>query len=175
MPYLILDRLTQETKFRFIKFSNRVSTLLCLTPSIICSPDMNLDFVSEYKEDFPNNEIADQVICLWKQHWLAQTEESRPSTLAKSLKECKTNRFPNLYVLSKIGCTLPVTSCECERSFSAMRRLRTWFRTSLSSQRISELVIINIHRYYSVNYTTIVKRIFILHPRQFNFANLSFF
>ena len=45
--------------------------------------------VSEYKEDLPNNEIADQEIRLWKRHWLAQNEESRPSALATSLKECK--------------------------------------------------------------------------------------
>ena len=62
----LLNRLTQEIKFRFTKFSKRVSTLLCFIPSIICSPDMNLDFhnvVSKYKEDLPNHEIADQDIC----------------------------------------------------------------------------------------------------------------
>ena len=63
----LLDRLTQERKFRFIKFSNRVSPLLLCKPTTICSPDMNLDFhgaVSEYKEDLPNHEIVNQEIRL---------------------------------------------------------------------------------------------------------------
>ena len=121
---------------------------------------MNLDFhdvVSKYKEDLPNYEIADQEIRLSKRHWLAQNEESRSSTLATSLKDCQKNCFPNLYVLLKIGCTLPVTSCECERSSSAMQRLRTWFRTSASSQRLSVLPIMSIHRNHQINYTEIVK------------------
>ena len=51
-------------KFRFPKFSNRVSTLLCLIPSIIYSPDMNLDFYNVVREDLPNHETADQEIRL---------------------------------------------------------------------------------------------------------------
>ena len=88
-------------KFRFPKFSNQVSALLCLISSSICSSDMNLDFqniVSEYK-DLPHHEITDQEIHLWKRHWLAQNEKIRQSTLATSLKDCKKNRYPNLYVL----------------------------------------------------------------------------
>ena len=91
---------------------------------------MNLDFhnvVSEYKEDLPNYEIADQEIRLWKPHWLDQNEERRSATLATFFKECKRNRFPNLYVLLKFGCTLPVPSCESERIFSV--RLHTWLQT----------------------------------------------
>ena len=63
----LLHRLTKEINFRFTKFSNRVSTLLCLIPSIVCLPDMNLDFhnaVSEHKEDLPHHEISDEEIRL---------------------------------------------------------------------------------------------------------------
>ena len=63
----LLDRLTQEMKFKLTKFSNRVSTLLCFIPSIIGSLDINLNFhnvVSEYKEDLPSYQIVDQGIYL---------------------------------------------------------------------------------------------------------------
>ena len=55
-----------------------------------------------------------------KRHWLAQNEESRTSTLVASLKECKKHCFPKLYVSLKID-------WECERNFSAMRRLQHGF------------------------------------------------
>ena len=63
----LLDRLTQEMKFKLTKFSNRVSTLLCFIPSIIGSLNINLNFhnvVSEYKEDLTNFQIVDQGIYL---------------------------------------------------------------------------------------------------------------
>ena len=56
----LLDRLTQEMKFRSTKLSNQISTLPCLIPSVICSPDMNLDFhniVSEYKDEILKSQI----------------------------------------------------------------------------------------------------------------------
>ena len=37
--------------------------------------------------------------------------------------------FPNIFTLLKILSSLLVTSCECERSFSAMRRLKSYSRS----------------------------------------------
>ena len=52
--------------------------------------------------------------------------KERPSSLDAATKKCDEAWLPNLFILLKIGCSLPVTSVECERSLSAMRRLRTW-------------------------------------------------
>ena len=56
-----------------------------------------------------------------------------------------------------------------------MGRLRTWLRTSMPSQRLSPLAVINIHRNDPISYTEIVKKFLILYPRKFNCANLFFF
>ena len=64
-------------------------------------------------------------ITRWKVMFQLLPPEDRPDTLAKTMKECDQQRFPNLIVLLRIACTLPVTSCECERSASALRRLMT--------------------------------------------------
>ena len=39
--------------------------------------------------------------------------------------------YPNIRVLLQVACTLPVTSCECERSASALRRLHNYMRASM--------------------------------------------
>ena len=57
-----------------------------------------------------------------------------------ALKECDEDMYPNLYVLLKICCTIPATSCECERSASALRRLHTFNRASMTQERLSSLV-----------------------------------
>ena len=53
--------------------------------------------------------------------------------------------YPNLYVLLKICCTIPATSCECERSASALRRLHTFNRASMTQERLSSLALMHIH------------------------------
>ena len=52
-----IDRFIQEIKFRFNKFSVCAATLLCLIPSVTCSPEVDLDFssiIAEYKDDLLN-------------------------------------------------------------------------------------------------------------------------
>ena len=53
-----------------------------------------------------------------------------PDTLASALiAVCDES---NIFRLIKIGCTLPITSCSCERSFSTLRHLRNWLMSSMS-------------------------------------------
>jgi len=54
--------------------------------------------------------------------------------------------YPNLYTLLKVALSIPVSSATCERSFSTMRRIKNWLRTSMDQERFSSLAIINIER-----------------------------
>ena len=65
-----------------------------------------------------------------------------------------------MFVLLKVGCTLPVTSCECERSFSAMGGLRNWLRRSMKTERLTFLALINIHHDIAVDYDEVARLIF---------------
>lgn len=54
--------------------------------------------------------------------------------------------FPNLYKLMQVALTIPVSSATCEWSFSTMRRLKNWLRSSMLQQRFTNLSVINIER-----------------------------
>ena len=45
-------------------------------------------------------------------------------TIVFSIEERGDRKFLNFSTLLKIGCTLPLTSAECERSFSVITRLK---------------------------------------------------
>lgn len=180
MAIPLLDTFISEMKFRFNEFSVRSSKLLLLVPSVLCSTSddhmTELDSViEEYKDELPNYEVIDQELRFWKQKYQTASEKARPSTLAEAIKECNEHRYPNLFVLLKIAATLPVTSAECERTFSVMRRLRTWMRSSMSTeQRLSSLAIMNIHRDHFVDYGIVAQKFFELHPRKIDLRNLIF-
>ena len=53
--------------------------------------------------------------------------------------------YPNIRVLHVIGCTLPVSSTEAERSFSDLRRIKSYLRNRMSDERLSELAIMHLH------------------------------
>ena len=53
--------------------------------------------------------------------------------------------FPNIRRLIIMGCTSPVTSCEAERSFSALRRVKTYLRSTMGEERLAALTLMAIH------------------------------
>ncbi len=54
--------------------------------------------------------------------------------------------FPQVLVLLKLLLVCPVSSCECERSFSALRRLKTWLRTTMTQRRLNHISICHVHQ-----------------------------
>ena len=108
-------------KFRFNKFSITSPKVLYLVPELICSESDTVTkraaAIEMYKADLINPGIVNQEITLWMKKWEDVPKSQCGSTLAIAIKECDEDNFPNIFVLLKIACTLPVTSCECERSF----------------------------------------------------------
>ena len=46
----------------------------------------------------------------------------------------------------EIYLAIPVTSCQAERSFSTLRRLKTWTRSNIGQERLSNLSLVTIKR-----------------------------
>ena len=106
--------------------------------------------------------------------WSEVEISDRPANLRKAIGNYDKSKFQNIFPLIKIGCTLPVTSAECERSFSAMRRLRKWLRSTMKSDCVSSLAIMNIHRNVKVDYKDAAKLFFALYPRKIQEYSLIF-
>ena len=57
--------------------------------------------------------------------------------------------FPEFSKVVHIFAVIPATSCLSERSFSALHRLKTYLRTTIGQQRVSNIALINIERAYA--------------------------
>lgn len=67
--------------------------------------------------------------------------------LHRTLKAVTTfDSFANIKVALRILATLSVTSCECECSFSAMRRLKNYTRSTMVEDRFNASALMEIHQ-----------------------------
>ena len=72
-------------------------------------------------------------------------------TVIEVISNCNKNLYPNVYKLLTILLTLPVTSCEVERLFSTLKRIKTYLRNSIAGNRLNGLEALNIHREINVD------------------------
>ena len=70
---------------------------------------------------------------IWKKRWADKVD--CPDTAIDALAVCDTDLFPNIGRLLQITATLPVTSASAERSFSVLKRLKTYLRTTMGEVR----------------------------------------
>lgn len=99
-----------------------------------------------YNEDLLNSKaVVATEFSMWKNKWNNVEQAKLPATAIDSLAVCDKCWFPNIHVLLRILCVLPVSTCTPERSFSTLRRLKTWIRSTMSEKRLSALAMVNIN------------------------------
>lgn len=63
-------------------------------------------------------------------------------TIEQAIKH--THYYPNIKQILLLLLALPVGSCSCESSFSALRRLKTWNRSTMTESRLRGLAMLHI-------------------------------
>ena len=105
--------------------------------------------------------------------YLSMPEDLRPVSPAQAIQDCDRDLFPNIFTLLQIACTIPVTSCDCERSASALRRLHNYMRASMTTTRLSSLALLHVHYDDEVDLDDAVSLFTQLHPRRIELSTLS--
>ena len=170
------DHIISELDDQFSSLTLRVSKLLGLVPSVIqesrVTAQQLTDLVDLYKDDLPSPQLFSSEFQRWK--IMVQNGRIAADSCASSLKACDPDDFPNLYMPLKIAATLPVTTCECERSISTMRRLNNYMRCTMGESPLSSLALVHIKYDMPVNLEEIVNLFEGLHPRMMQFARLLY-
>ena len=122
----------------------------------------DLEFYNEY---IPNVSYLEQELRLWHCKWSSYPHEL-PNTPSKSLQHASERMLPNINCLLRVLCTLPVTTCECERSISVIRRLKTYLRATMGEERLSGLALMHIHYDMDLNVEEIIDIFARQHPRR---------
>ena len=168
-----LDHLVSDISTRFTDHSKKAASIVPKNITANSSFTKIEETVEFYIDDLPDPAIMDEEFCRWKSKWLAISKENRPDTKAKSLKQCPKTGLPNIFTLLQLFATLPLSSCSCERSGSALKRLNTYLRCTQTEERLSALALIHIN-YPDLNVDDVCKCFIKKHPRRMESASLLF-
>ena len=150
-----LSHVTSELEERFVNNPSQSITvgLLHLLPSECVKlgndavvPEDLAKAVHLFKGDLPYAVMFNTEYYSWVQQWKDCSSAAVPDTLISALKECSVLAYPNLNAMLILALTLPITSCESERSFSQLKLLKTALRATMSESQLSSLALMKINR-----------------------------
>ncbi|GBM83972.1 repressor of the inhibitor of the protein kinase, partial [Araneus ventricosus] len=146
VPYL--DDFCNSLKERFESHKETIASLQHILPEFCTKTDFySLEAAFNfYEEDLSHKEVVQSEFMLWKEKWSLEKSENLPKTAISSLEKCDKTFFPNIYILLKLLAVLPVSVATLERSFSSLRRLKTYLRNTTSESRLNGLALLSIHR-----------------------------
>lgn len=144
----ILDKISVEIQNRFSNtILNGIQALNPRSESFLQS-----DAIRPYAEVFQSN-ISDLVHEMHQAKRMLERKAKLPQSLLELFLviEPYKEAFFELFKLLKISLTIPVTSAAAERSFSALKVIKTYLRNSMSNVRLSNLGILHIERKRAAN------------------------
>ena len=162
-----LDHLITDLNSRFSKHVQKVAYLQAVLPTYISEKSSFEDIeeaVDFYITDLPNPDIVDEEFARWKRKWINVPLTSRPQTL-KTCLAAEICTMLNICVLLQLFATLPLSTCSCKRSASALRRLNTYLRCTQSEDRRAAAALIHTNYSVSVDVNQVCKLFVQKYPR----------
>lgn len=144
---VILDTVTESIKNRF-QVASKINSLFEVLWKFREFEDEKVIEKTRAIFNFYNSDISEDIcdeILHLKAVFNANFECNfiSPLSLLNQIHKLKVDSlFPNLVVILKIICTIPVTVCEAERSFSCLSRIKNEIRTTMSQDRLNNLAIL---------------------------------
>lgn len=139
--FCILDSMLVELKRRFDKKNIEIMKAIQS-----CNPQ-SVDFLN-YERLLP---LASQYVDLLKHECrlAKQTfKDKEIETISECLKEVSVldAAFPVLNKLIQIALTIVVSTASCERSFSSLKRIKNYLRSTMTEQRLVDLATLSIEK-----------------------------
>ena len=138
----IIDSFVAELDNRFNNESNNIFSAL----STVSKMEFQFEHVKCITETFGLDEADINHELLNLKNYFKRSSSGEKKSLMEIFLEIPADFYPQTKTLVQILVTVPSTSVECERSFSCMARVKTKYRTSMLSVRLSHLAILSINK-----------------------------
>ncbi|GBN90082.1 hypothetical protein AVEN_128254-1 [Araneus ventricosus] len=146
VPYL--DDFCNSLKEHFESHRETVASLQHILPEFCTKTDFySLEAAFNFYEEYlSHKEVMQSEFMSWKEKRSQEKSENHPKTAISSLEKCDKTFLTNIYILLKLLAVVPVSVATVERSFSSLRRLKTYLRNTTSESRLNGLALFSIHR-----------------------------
>ena len=152
----VVDAVTSELTRRFP--DSYPGKDLLVIPSRLGDVKTVLNAAKRYEADLPSPTCLGPELTSWRARWAEVEDNERPSSALEALNRCSYDTHPNIHALLKLLCTLPLTSCAAERSFSALKRVKTAGRSTMGEDRLEGLLLLEMHKSIHVDAASVVKK-----------------
>ena len=149
IPYL--DSLIQSLTTRFSSENEGHYDLLSLHPLQLKNLGDNqfravVESIS-HTHDFDNFRAE---ATLWREMWCHDSDAPVAKSDLSKISMIELVKYasllPAVSQAIQVAATIPATSCSAERSFSTLRRVKTWLRSTMCDDRLSGLCMMSLHR-----------------------------
>lgn len=161
---ILLDNILQDFQFRFNDESLNTYEFNILFPSIFNSKTeveitQSIKVVAEYISKFDHTQNKDMILLKLKSEFNIWKNIEKSDTDGIGIySACDENIFPLIKKCLQVLVTLPVSVASAERSFSSLRRLKTWLRSTMVQDRLVGLSLLFMHRDINVNVDNVINR-----------------
>jgi hypothetical protein len=101
--------------------------------------DLDIILTGGDDSDFSGTELCDEIQSI---KTLLSDDVNSPLKILQYLKTTELqNTLPILWIAQRILLTIPVTVAACERSFSKLKLIKTYLRSSMSNERLNSLAL----------------------------------
>lgn len=161
--YIICDNLIEELKKRKISYDDIISKYLFFLNISEKKTSEVRDGAKKLRKIYKND--LDETFeneCVHFQS-LLKTIKNPPANIINMCKFIKEKNiesiFPYVYVALRMFLCTPASNCSTERSFSTLRRIKSYLRSTMSSERLNSLAILNIESSITktIDYDDIIK------------------
>ncbi|XP_065534982.1 52 kDa repressor of the inhibitor of the protein kinase isoform X4 [Lathamus discolor] len=144
-----MEHIIQELKDIFSEQHLKALKCLSLVPSVMGQLKFNTSeehHADMYKNDLPNPDTLSAELHCWRIKWKHRGKDIElPSTIYEALHLPDIKFFPNVHALLKVLCILPVMKVENEKYEIGRKRLKAYLKNTLTTQRSSNLALLNIN------------------------------
>ena len=153
--YAVLDNIVTSITERFDE--NRLAIVILCEKLFLTKTFLTED---ELKEIVRFNDFSYDDLRAEQQLYKIALDEKKEWNLGSSTKFFVERNFDlSLVTMNKllqILWTIPVHVCGCERSFSSLRRIKTYIRNTIGQERLTCLALINIEKDYQIDIDAVV-------------------
>lgn len=162
-----IDYTYSQLTDRFIKHKGILKTISNILPNYIIgvSDDELLLTIDEVMNQWPTDvdstkESFFNELKMWRRNFLENSALLPTSNdFLSSLNLCSEIIFPNTHNIFKIFSTIPVTTATTERTFSTLRYLKSYLRSTIAPDRLNGLALLHIHREVDVTHDEVLNEL----------------